>query len=116
MLANPILDQNKRATLLCQRGKTIAQFKYDLLVINITTAEELLRTHTNVIVNEKKKLVDTATGQVPLPKPLVTILNAITARQSNITKRAQLITQQKISFFDDAPMVMEEAGTIGAKF
>ena len=116
MLTSPILHQDKRATLLSQCQKLIAQFKYDLITLDITTAEEIVRCHANVIANEKKKLVDRVGGQVPLPKSFVAILNGIAARQSNIIKRSQLITQRKLSFFDDAPMVLEEAAghTIGA--
>ena len=113
MLAQPVLHEDKRATLSTQRQKMIAQFKYDLIKLDITTAEEILRSHSNVIANEKKKLIDSVQGQVPLPKSLVSILDAIAARQSNIIKRAQMMTKHKLSFFDDAPVVMENevAGT-----
>ena len=72
--------------------------------IQIATAEELVRSHATVIANEKNTL---AGGQVPLPKPLVAILNAIAVRQRNIIERAQSMTKHKLSFFDDA-------GTVGA--
>jgi hypothetical protein len=116
LLTNPALHEDKRATLSSRHQKTIAQFKCDLMQLEITTTEELIRSHTNIISNEKKKLTNSAaTEQVPLPKSLVTVLNAIAARQSNIIKRSQLLIKQKISFFDDAAMVVrEETGTIGA--
>ena len=89
-----------------------------MISINIATAEEINRTYDNIIATEKKKLIDSVHGQTPLPKALVNLLNIITKRQLNIIKRAQLITQHKLSFFDDAPTVTEEetvAGiTIGA--
>ena len=119
LLGQPVLDQDKRATLSSRRLKTIAQLKYDLMVLEITTSEELVRSHADVIANEKKKLINpTGTPPAPLPKSLVAVLNAIAARQSNITQRAQLITKHRISFFDDAPTVVaEEAGTaVGAMF
>lgn len=116
MLKHPALNQDKRATLSFRRLKTIAQFKYDLIVLTINTAEETIRSHTNLIANEKKKLIDiTAHGQVPLPKSLVQLMNAIAARQNNMIQRSQLILKQKLSVFDDAPMVINMAGgTIGA--
>ncbi|CAF4191993.1 unnamed protein product, partial [Adineta steineri] len=46
-----------------------------------------------------KKLIESAGEQVPLPKPLVTLLDAISSRQSNIIKRAHLITNRNMSFF-----------------
>ena len=113
----PILDKNKYTTLLNERSKMIAKYKSDMMTLTIRTAEELIRSHTNIIVNEKKKLTNTANGQIPLPKSIVNILNAIAARQSNIINRGQIVTKQKISFFDDAPTVMEEeTGTVGAIF
>jgi hypothetical protein len=48
MLQQPVLDQNKRATLSSRRLKTIAQFKYDMMVIAITTAQETVRSHTKI--------------------------------------------------------------------
>jgi len=101
-----ILNKNKCITLLDERSKMIAKYKLDLMTLTIRTIKELIQSHTNIIVNEKKKLIDTVQGQIPLPKSLNTILNAIAARQSIIIKRTEIIIQQKRSFFDDAPMVI----------
>ncbi|CAF5151272.1 unnamed protein product, partial [Rotaria socialis] len=69
----------------------------------------------NIIADEKKKLIDSAGGQVPIPKSLVQIMNAITARQSNMVQRSQCILKKKLSVFDDAPMTINMAGAVGAK-
>ena len=111
LLAEKGLDADKRSALTDRRQKAIAHFKYELMSIQIATAEELVRSHAAVIANEKNTL---AGGQVPLPKPLVAILNGIAARQRNIIERAQSMTKHKLSFFDDAPTVVDEAGTVGA--
>ena len=103
MLKRPVINENKRATLSARRLKTIAQFKFDLMTLTITTAEETVRSHIQVLANEKKKLIDSAQGQIPLPQTLVQILNIITTRQTNMIQRRQLILKQKLSFFDDAP-------------
>ncbi|CAF4123568.1 unnamed protein product, partial [Rotaria sordida] len=71
MLKQPALNQDKRATLSFRRLKTIAQFKYDMMVLAITTTEETVRCHASIIADEKKKLIDTTGGQVPIPKSLV---------------------------------------------
>ncbi|CAF1589183.1 unnamed protein product [Didymodactylos carnosus] len=84
------------------------------MVLAITTTEETVRCHTKIIADEKKKLVDTAHGQVPLPKPLVELMNTIAARQSNILQRHELILKQKLSVVDDAPMSVNVAGVVGA--
>ncbi len=115
MLKQPVLHRDKCATLSYRRLKIIAQFKYDMMVLAITTAVETVRSHTNIIADEKKKLIDTTThGQVPMPKSLVQLMNAIAARQSNMVQRSQLILKQKLSVFDDAPMAINVAGAIGA--
>ena len=114
MLKQPALHRDKRATLAYRRLKTIAQFKYDMMVLTITTAEETVRSHTSIIADEKKKLIDTADGQVPIPKSLVQIMSAITARQTNMVQRSQVILKQKLSVFDDAPMAINMAVAVGA--
>ena len=117
MLKRPVLDQDKRDTLLSRRLKTIAQFKYDLMVLAITTAEETIRSHTKIIANEKKKLIDTSNEQkqVPLPQSLVQLSSTIAQRQTNMIQRNELILKQKLSFFVDAPTTEENmAGVVGA--
>ncbi|CAF3472854.1 unnamed protein product, partial [Rotaria sp. Silwood2] len=84
------------------------------MILTISTAEETVRSHANIIANEKKKLIDTAGGQVPLPKPLVQLMNTIAARQSNMVQRSQHIIKQKLSVFDDAPVAINMAGPTGA--
>jgi hypothetical protein len=105
MLTQPFLNRDKRASLASRRLKTIAQFKYDLMALTIMTCEETIRSHVQMVADEKKKLVDTADGQVPMPQSLVHLLNAISARQTNMVQRSQAILKQKMSFFDDAPTV-----------
>jgi hypothetical protein len=114
MLKQPALSQDKRATLSFRRLKIIAQFKYDLMVLSITTAEETVRSHANIIADEKKKLIDSAGGQVPIPKSLVQLMNTTGTRQSNMMQRAQSIIKQKLSVFDDAPTAVNLAGLVGA--
>lgn len=99
MLKNSSLPVDKRITFSTQYEKIISRCKYELLTMKISMLEELIRTHHNMITNEKKKLTDAIQG---------TLLNAIEARQSNIIKRAQLVTKHKLSFFDYAPMITEE--------
>jgi hypothetical protein len=111
LLAQAVLDRDKRSTLADRRQKAIAHFKYELMTIQIATAEELVRSHATVIANTKDTL---ASGQVPLSKSLIALFNAIAARQRNIMQRAQLVTKHKLSFFEDAPTVVDEAGTAGA--
>ena len=92
----------------------IAKYKYDMMALSIRTAEEIVRSHTEMISNEKKNLTN---QQVLTPKTFLPTINAISERQSNIIKHSRIILKQKLSFFDDAPMVIvEKAGTVGAMF
>ena len=105
MLKDVSISVDKRVTCSTQYEKTISRCKYELLTMKISMLEELIRTYSSLIANEKKKFTDAAQD----------MHNAITARQSNIVKRAQLITKHKLSFFDYAPMITdEEEKIIGA--
>lgn len=89
MLAQPGLSNDKRVTLADRRQKTIAQFKYDLMAIQITTVEELLRSHLNII------------AEIP---------------GSNLA-RLDFANKKTLSCFDDAPMAIDDdvvAQAIGA--
>ncbi|CAF2168445.1 unnamed protein product, partial [Rotaria magnacalcarata] len=114
LLKQSIINRDKSATLSFRRLKTIAQFKYDIMTLEMTTVEEIIRSHVNIIADEKRKLIDSAGGQVPIPKSLVQVMNAIAARQSNMVQRSQCILKKKISVFDDAPMTINMAGAVGA--
>ncbi|CAF5167749.1 unnamed protein product, partial [Rotaria magnacalcarata] len=114
LLKQSIINRDKSATLSFRRLKTIAQFKYDIMTLEMTTVEEIIRSHVNIIADEKKKLIASAGGQVPVPKSLVQIMNAIAARQSNMAQRSQCILKKKLSVFDDAPMATNMTGAVGA--
>ncbi|CAF1495644.1 unnamed protein product, partial [Adineta steineri] len=99
MVQNLALHQDESATILSRRQKMIGQFKYDMILLEISTSEQIARNHTNIIACEKKKTIQSAGEQTSIPKSLVCILNTISSRQSNIIKRAQFITNRKMSFF-----------------
>ena len=104
MLTRPILDQDKRTTIASRRLKTIAQFKYDLMVLSIVTAEAIARSHGDIIADEKKKLLDTGCAS--------TIIEITESRRNNMIKRSHCIMKRKMSFFDDAPTSTGRAGAI----
>ena len=98
MLKQPTFNEDKRATLSYLRLKTIAQFKYNMLILAITTAQEVTRNHRSIVTG--------GNGQVALAKTLIELNNTITAHQTNFVQRNELILQQKLSVFDGAPMVI----------
>ncbi|CAF4063443.1 unnamed protein product [Adineta steineri] len=80
MTKNLALNQDESATILSRRQKMIGQFKYDMILFEISTSEQIARNHTNIIASEKKKIIISAGEQFPLPKSLVCVLNAISTR------------------------------------
>lgn len=103
ILQRPAVNQDKRVSISSIRLKTIAQFKYDMMVLTIRATEENVRGYTSIIASEKQKLIDSACGQTPLPKTLVQLMNIVTARQRNMVRRSQIVLKHKLSFFDNAP-------------
>jgi hypothetical protein len=86
---------NKCTTLLNERLKIIAKYKYDMMILTIRTAEEVLRHHPEIIINEKKKLINAPVGQIPLPKRFVNVFNAIaTPNPTGFIVRGRLIVNQ----------------------
>ncbi|CAF3918662.1 unnamed protein product [Adineta steineri] len=71
MAKNLALHQDESATILSRRQKMIGQFKYDMILLEISTSEQIARNHTNIIASEKKKIIKSAGEQVPLPKLLI---------------------------------------------
>ncbi|CAF4027856.1 unnamed protein product [Adineta steineri] len=71
MVQNLALHQDESATILSRRQKMIGQFKYDMILLEISTSEQIARNHTNIIASEKKKIIKSAGEQVPLPKLLI---------------------------------------------
>lgn len=82
------LNQDKSATLSFPRLKTIVQFKWDMMTFGMTTVKEVIRIHANMIVDEKKKIIEASGGQVPIPKTLIQIMNAIAVHPSNMVQRS----------------------------
>jgi hypothetical protein len=98
MLQGTVLNEDRRVTLLARRSKTIAQFKFDLMVLTITTVEERLRSHTNVISIEKNKLL--TMGPLASFDPMMKLIEA---RRGIMKERSECLLQRKLSFFDRAP-------------
>lgn len=98
-LNRSIIDENVRTTLLARRCKTIAQFKYDMLVLTVATVEERIHACRQLISNEKEKLSSENTST-----SFESVLNFIDRHENLMKKRFDCILQWKLSFFDDAPM------------
>ena len=98
-LNRTIIDENMRTTLLARRSKTIAQFKYDMLVLTVATIEERIHACRQIISNEKVKLVSRNPSTT-----FESVLTFIDQHQNLVQKRFDCILQWKMSFFEYAPM------------
>ena len=45
MLSNQVLDKDRRASLMLNYSKTIIQYKYDLMSLNLDTMQSIMRGH-----------------------------------------------------------------------
>ena len=108
LLAQSALYPDERATFSSQGEKFVAQYKYNMMELTLRTTEAIIRRHEQIIVTQKEKFRETTAGEIHISKSSVCLLNAIAARQSNMIKRAQLVTKHKLSFFDHAPTAAEE--------
>lgn len=108
LLAQSALHPDERATFSSQGEKFADQYKYNMMELALRTTEAIIRRHEQIIVSEKGKFRETIAGEIHISKSAVCLLNAIAARQSNLIKRAQVVTKHKLSFFDHAPTAAEE--------
>ena len=101
-----MIDENIQTIISNRRNKMIGQFKLDMMSISISTVEATARAHGKVIRDEKERLLSAKCAQHVDSIIINNILNAIQARQENITKRAQYVTECKVSFFDETPAML----------
>jgi ElaB/YqjD/DUF883 family membrane-anchored ribosome-binding protein len=99
-LREKVIDNDTRSMITSRRDKILGQVKLDMMAIYISTAEATARGHAKVTIEEKDKLLSSENATVE------NLVNAIQARQENIIKRAQYITNCKMSFFDETPAML----------
>ena len=103
---------NKRTILSARRLKKIGRFKYDMLELSIAAGEDKVRYWAKIAEEEKKKmLVQSGVDENnQLSHELKQLMAAIGAREEHMIQRTDYITEQKLkSFFDEAPMVQDDA-------
>lgn len=101
ILAKPGFQQDKRAYFNSSRQKLITQYKYQMMTLTIQATEDLVRAHSQIINDEKKKwlLENHDTNQ----ESWQTLLKIIEERQTIMIDRAEKNIRKKTSFFDHAP-------------
>ena len=51
MLSNQVLDKDRRVSLMSNYSKTITQYKYDLMTLNLDTIQSIVRGHREILNN-----------------------------------------------------------------
>jgi hypothetical protein len=107
MLSTSVLNKDKRASLASQCSKTVTQYKYDLMMLTLATAENIIRGHARMAMDLKEKLllIDNANLQLSREELIQTIKH----REEIMKKRFETMVQYKVNtFFDEAPMASSE--------
>ncbi|KAF9761758.1 hypothetical protein NGRA_2407 [Nosema granulosis] len=100
LLANPILNKDRRASLISTCSKTITQYKFDLMTINLDTIQNIRRDHQELLVDLKKKLSHSDWTEL--------MKQAIEHRQQAMMERHEIYLKHKLNtFFDEAPTAYE---------
>ncbi|CAF4710848.1 unnamed protein product [Rotaria sp. Silwood2] len=57
MLSNQVLDKDRRACLVSNYSKTITQYKFDLMTLNLDTLQNVIRGHQQILNDLQQKLL-----------------------------------------------------------
>ncbi|CAF4487867.1 unnamed protein product [Rotaria sp. Silwood2] len=100
MLSNQALDKDRRASLVSSYSKTITQYKFDLMALNLDTIQNVIRGHQQILNDLRNKLSQLC------PELMI---QAIENRQKFMQKRHQIYLKHKLhTFFDEAPATLNE--------
>ena len=56
ILSNQALDKDRHASLMSNYSKTITQYKYDLMTLNLDTIQSIMRGHQEILNDLQDKL------------------------------------------------------------
>ena len=100
-LSHPVLNNDQRANMISTCSKTVTQYKFDLMAINLETIQMTQRDQREVLVALQNELRETM--------PTETLQQVIANRRENMIQRHALQLQYKLqTFFDEAPMASEK--------
>ena len=101
MLSNQALDKDRRASLISNYSKTITQYKYGLMTLNLDTIQSIMRGHQEILNDLQDKL-----SQLSCDNQLI---QTIQNRQQTMRERHGIYLQRKLkTFFDEAPTTFNE--------
>ncbi|CAF3868203.1 unnamed protein product [Rotaria sordida] len=100
MLSNQVLDKDRRASLVSSYSKTITQYKFDLMTLNLDTIQNIIRGHQQLLLDLQNKLA-------PCCSEL--LIQAIENRRQTMEKHHELYLKHKLhTFFDEAPTTLNK--------
>lgn len=100
-LSHPVLNNDRHANMISACSKTVTQYKFDLMAINLETIQMTQRDQREVLVALQNELRETM--------PTETLQQVIANRRENMIQRHALQLQYKLQmFFDGAPMASEK--------
>ena len=96
LLSNPSLNQDRRAGLISACSKTLTQYKFDLIAINLDTIQNIRDAHQKLLLDLQKNLSQSDWTH--------SMTQAIENRQQAMIECQALYLQHKLNtFFDKAP-------------
>ena len=97
LLANPTLNKDRRAGLISSCSKTITQYKFDLMTLNLDIIQNILDGHQQLLAEFEEKSAQY--------NCILLLKEIIRNRQQVMRQRHELYLQHKLNtFFDQAPM------------
>ncbi|CAF1385241.1 unnamed protein product [Adineta steineri] len=95
MLSNPLLEKDRRAGLISKYSKTITQYKFDLMTLNLNTFQNIIYGHQQILIGLEEELLKSCNEALK---------QAIENRQEAMKKRDEIYLKHKLNtFFDEAP-------------
>ena len=99
-LSHPVLNNDRRASMISTCSKTVTQYKFDLMTIDLETIQMTQRDQREILVALQNELLATM--------PSETLQQLIVNRRENIIQRHEIQLRHKLkTFFDEAPMANE---------
>ena len=100
LLSNQAINKDRRASLISNYSKTVTQYKFDLMTLNLDTIQNIMRGQQQLLNDLQNKL-----SQYCNELMIQTIEN----RQQTMQKRHEIYLKHKLNtFFDEAPTASNE--------
>ncbi|CAF4053490.1 unnamed protein product, partial [Adineta steineri] len=87
MLSNPLLEKDRRTGLISKYSKTITQYKFDLMTLNLTTFQNIIYGHQQILIDLQEKLLKSCNESLK---------QAIENRQEAMKKRHEIYLKHKL--------------------